>query len=61
MRPTLPLVRTDRQKVKQIVLNLLSNALKFTPGGSVTISAAYDARSRAIAIPAMIAVALLLA
>ena len=50
MRPTLPLVRTDRQKVKQIVLNLLSNALKFTPGGSVTISAAYDARSRAIAI-----------
>ena len=32
-------IKNDRQKVKQIVLNLLSNALKFTPAGSVTISA----------------------
>ena len=42
MRPELPMVRTDRQKVKQIVLNLLSNALKFTPSGSVTIGATFD-------------------
>ena len=35
-------IKSDRQKVKQIVLNLLSNALKFTPQGSVTLSAAYD-------------------
>ena len=32
---------SDRQKVKQVVLNLLSNALKFTREGSVTIRAAY--------------------
>src|SRR5213078_1246663 len=29
---------SDRQKVKQILLNLLSNALKFTHQGGVTIS-----------------------
>jgi PAS domain S-box-containing protein len=47
---TLPQLRSDRQKVKQIVLNLLSNALKFTPSGSVTIQAAHDPRSRMVAI-----------
>ena len=46
----LPTLKSDRQKVKQIVLNLLSNALKFTPEGSVTITARYDARSRMINI-----------
>jgi signal transduction histidine kinase len=46
----LPRLKSDRQKVKQIVLNLLSNALKFTPEGSVTISARYDPRGRLIQI-----------
>ena len=46
----LPMLKSDRQKVKQIVLNLLSNALKFTPAGSVTITARYDMRTRAIDI-----------
>ncbi len=43
---TVPAIRSDRQKVKQIVLNLLSNALKFTPAGSVTVSVSHDARPR---------------
>ena len=37
LSPDVPEIETDRQKVKQIVLNLLSNALKFTPMGSVSI------------------------
>jgi PAS domain S-box-containing protein len=50
MPRSLPSLRSDRQKVKQIVLNLLSNALKFTPAGSVTIRASYEARARALNI-----------
>jgi PAS domain S-box-containing protein len=46
----LPSLRSDRQKVKQIVLNLLSNALKFTPAGSVTISATHNLKSRTVDI-----------
>jgi len=50
VRGTLPRLRTDRQKVKQIVLNLLSNALKFTPAGSVTILAAHEPREKRLLI-----------
>ena len=41
----LPVIRSDRQKVKQILLNLLTNALKFTPRGSVTVSCSTSART----------------
>jgi two-component system, cell cycle sensor histidine kinase PleC len=39
---------TDRQKLKHILLNLLSNALKFTHAGTITISARRLARARAV-------------
>jgi signal transduction histidine kinase len=39
-------ITSDRQKVKQILLNLLSNALKFTHQGGVTIAGKRNAREK---------------
>jgi PAS domain S-box-containing protein len=46
----LPPISSDRQKVKQILLNLLSNSLKFTHHGSVTVSAHVNSRERTITL-----------
>jgi signal transduction histidine kinase/DNA-binding response OmpR family regulator len=44
-------VRADAGKVKQMLLNLVSNAIKFTPeGGFITISAARQARAVEISV-----------
>jgi signal transduction histidine kinase len=43
-------IASDRQKVKQILLNLLSNALKFTHHGSVTIAARRNPKERTVTL-----------
>lgn len=44
----LPVLRTDEGKVSQILRNLISNALKFTPGGKVTVSARREGSSHVL-------------
>jgi cell cycle sensor histidine kinase DivJ len=49
--PDLPEIVADRRAVNQILINLISNAIKFTPrDGHVTVSALCDGRMLAVAV-----------
>ena len=48
--PGISSVFSDRQKVKQIVLNLLTNAIKFTPHGHVKVVVRSDEEQREVRI-----------
>lgn len=44
----LPVVKSDSEKLKQILQNLISNAIKFTEKGNVTISARHIPEAKAV-------------
>lgn len=43
--PDVPSIKTDRYRVSQILMNFLSNAMKHTERGSITLAISYDAAS----------------
>jgi len=48
--PSLPAIDTDRSKLRQTLMNLLSNAAKFTPHGEIRLSAASGPAGLEIAV-----------
>lgn len=48
--PSLPSITTDEQKLSQILVNLISNAIKYTNKGKIVISAQVDGSSVKISV-----------
>jgi two-component system phosphate regulon sensor histidine kinase PhoR len=51
LSPGLPLVRADRDRIRQTVINLVHNAIKFNkPAGRVTIGTSYDSQAVTVSV-----------
>lgn len=48
---SLPAIQADRDKIKQVLINLVSNAIKYTPpGGSIILAARAEPKSLVISV-----------
>jgi signal transduction histidine kinase len=50
LAPDLPSIIGDRDRLIQVVINLVSNALKFTPTGTITCAAGLDPAGRSVVV-----------
>jgi signal transduction histidine kinase len=50
LEPDLPSIYSDQDKIKQVLINLLSNAAKFTSEGHITVSARHQEETLEIAV-----------
>jgi GAF domain-containing protein/ActR/RegA family two-component response regulator len=48
--PELPIVRADSTRIRQVILNLVSNAAKFTKAGNITVQAWADDESVTVSV-----------
>ena len=46
----LPYIKGDQLRLEQVIINLIKNALKFTPSGSIKIRASYDFSQNSIVV-----------
>ena len=46
----LPKILGDERRFKQVLINLVKNALKFTLAGSITIKACYESASKSLVV-----------